>query len=160
LVHRLLGWPGEVDDVVQEVFLAALRGLPRFRNRSSLATWLTRITINECRSQQRRRRLWWLAPSLALRALRGSAARAEATEERTDEPADHPALEREKFERVRLAVGRLPARYREVVVLRYLEQMSIEEISEVLTTRRETLQVRLHRARSLLRESLGELVRE
>src|SRR5262245_54345669 len=49
LVRRLLGWPGDVDDVVQDIFVAALKGLPRFNRRSALATWLTRIAINCCR---------------------------------------------------------------------------------------------------------------
>src|SRR5687767_15254679 len=58
LARRLLGWTGannDVDDVVQDVFLAVLKGLPRFRGHSTLSTWITRITINACRSHRRRR---------------------------------------------------------------------------------------------------------
>jgi len=50
--YRLMGWSGETQDVVQEVFLAALKNLGRFRGRSSLSTWLTAITVNECRKRQ------------------------------------------------------------------------------------------------------------
>ena len=57
LVQRLLAWPDDVDDVVQDVFVHALRSLARFDGHSSLATWLVRIAINRCRSHQRRR---WL----------------------------------------------------------------------------------------------------
>src|SRR5262245_61165392 len=57
LVHRLLGWPSDVDDVVQDVFVDALRNLNRFDGRSSVLTWLTRLTINRCRTHQRRQ---WL----------------------------------------------------------------------------------------------------
>src|SRR5258706_13850898 len=53
LAHRLLGWSPEVEDVVQEVFLAALKNATRFRRGSSLTTWLTTITLNKCRSQRR-----------------------------------------------------------------------------------------------------------
>ncbi len=57
LACRLLGRRDDVADVVQEVFLAAFRNLRRFRGESSVATWLTTITVNKCRSHIRRRRL-------------------------------------------------------------------------------------------------------
>src|SRR4051812_2729487 len=49
LAHRLLGWAGDGDDVVQDVFLTALRNARSFRGQSSLATWLATITLNRCR---------------------------------------------------------------------------------------------------------------
>jgi len=70
LAYRLLDRPDDVADVVQEVFLAAFRNLRRFRGESSLATWLTTITVNKCRSHVRRRRLGlraWL--EIAARAV-------------------------------------------------------------------------------------------
>jgi RNA polymerase sigma factor (sigma-70 family) len=155
LVYRLLGWPEDVDDVVQEVFLAALRGLPRFRGRSSLATWLTRITINKCRSHRRR---WLLSPARWLMGRPDGNGSAQSTHQAP--PADRPMIDRERFERVRRAIHRLPGRYREAVVLKYLEQMSIEEASEALSARPATVQVWLHRARRMLRESLAELMKE
>ena len=53
LAYRLLGWADEVDDVVQDVFLKALRNLTGFEGRSRLSTWLTRITVNTCRTHRR-----------------------------------------------------------------------------------------------------------
>src|SRR5881409_3425290 len=53
LVYRLLGWPNDVDDMVQEVFLAALTQCRRFRGQSALATWLTVIALNKCRTHRR-----------------------------------------------------------------------------------------------------------
>ena len=50
LANRLLGWAGDVEDVVQDVFLSAFVGLKKFRCQSSLKTWLFTITINECRN--------------------------------------------------------------------------------------------------------------
>src|SRR6476646_3374876 len=58
LAHRLLGWGGDPEDVVQEVFLAALRKATDFRGRASLWTWLATITVNRCRRQLRRQALW------------------------------------------------------------------------------------------------------
>jgi len=53
LVYRLLGWPADVDDMVQEVFLAALTKCRKFRGESALATWLTVIALNKCRTHRR-----------------------------------------------------------------------------------------------------------
>ena len=53
LVYRLLAWPADVDDLVQEVFLAALTQCRKFRGESALATWLTVIALNKCRDKAR-----------------------------------------------------------------------------------------------------------
>jgi RNA polymerase sigma-70 factor (ECF subfamily) len=55
LAYRLLGWRQDVDDVVQEVFVAAFKGLKRFRGDCSLRTWLFTITVSKCRTHRYRR---------------------------------------------------------------------------------------------------------
>jgi RNA polymerase sigma-70 factor (ECF subfamily) len=148
LCYRLLGWREDVEDVVQDVFLAALRGLPKFRGQSRVSTWLTTIAVNTCRSCMRRRllRFRWSTP---------------VQRERTDRPgppAERQLMDRERFARVRHAVRRLPPKYREVVVLRYLEEMSIAEVAEVLSVAPNAAEVRLTRARKRLREDLTGLL--
>lgn len=148
LAHRLLGWPDDVDDVVQDVFLAALKGLPRFGGRSWLSTWLTSITVNACRSRQRRRASW-------LRRLAGVRG--------TREPeawnvAPAPEGEFEAGDEVRRAVQSLPGKYREVLVLRYLEELSVRDVSQILGVPTNTVDVRLSRARARLRDRLGSLL--
>ena len=150
LCHRLLGWPGEVEDVVQDVFLAVFRALPRFRGDASLWTWLVRITINACRRQRR----WRI---LRLKLVAGARERPQHAGPATPE---RPSMDRETLDQVRRAVRGLPARQREVVVLHYLEQMPTDAISEVLGIRRNTVQVRLHRARARLRDRLAGLIEE
>lgn len=149
LVHRLLGWDEDVQDVVQEVFLAALSSRKAFRGGSSLRTWLTRIAINQCRKQARRRLLWRRLRRAVAGRRRGGPA-----------PADRQAVDRESFEQVRRAVQALPPACREVTVLRYLEEMPIEGIAEVLSVSRNVVEVRLHRARQKLKEALAGLVEE
>lgn len=149
LASRLLGWPQDVDDVVQEVFLAVWKGLPRFRGQSELGTWLTRITINKCRSHRRKemlrlRRLW----------SKGRQQMADAAS------ADRATLDREKQVEIRRGVRRLPARYCEVVVLRYLEEMPVEKIGQVLELTQNAVEVRLHRARERLKKELAGLLEE
>lgn len=144
LAYRLLGWQGDAEDVVQEVFLAAFKGLKRFRGNAQLSTWLTRITINKCHSYRRRNWRWWR--------------RLEMTDDLIEpRGSDAAVLDRERFEQIREAIQRLPMKYREVVVLTYLEGMSGEAVAETLGIRRGTVDVRLHRARERLKVSLGQL---
>lgn len=147
LCYRLLGWRQDVEDVVQEVFLAALRGLPEFRGQSDVATWLTRIAINTCRAHLRKRFL----------RLRRPAAWPGGPERPSAWPAERRLMDRERFERVRRAVRKLPPKYREVVVLRYLEEMPLPEIAEVLELSRNAVEVRLNRARKRLKQDLADM---
>ncbi|HUT60848.1 MAG TPA: RNA polymerase sigma factor [Phycisphaerae bacterium] len=148
LVQRLLAWPADVDDVVQDVFVSAWTNLRRFDGRSSLRTWLYAIAVNRCRSHHRRRRLRQLV-------FGGG----------QDEPVDAAepsggAAERERRRAVRAAVRALPRRLREVAVLRYLQEMPIAEIADVLKLGRNAVEVRLHRARERLRPLLRDWVEE
>jgi RNA polymerase sigma-70 factor (ECF subfamily) len=148
LARRLLGWSianNDVDDVVQDVFLAVLKGLPGFRGQSAISTWITRITINACRAHRRRR---IVRVALLQRFMRQPAPSAEP--QQPDDDRD------ETNRRVRDAVGGLPNPYREVVVLRYLQGMEIDEMCDVLDVKRSAIEVRLHRARAMLKEVLDE----
>jgi len=150
LANRLLGWPQDVDDVVQDVFVAAFRGLRDFRGDCRLRTWLFTITVNCCRHYRRRylRHARWIrrnenAPSLCL-----------------SEDAQIVAIDAERFSRVRQAVRALPTKYREVVVLRYLQGLETAEICRLLTITANALNVRLNRARERLKGDLNELLKE
>ncbi len=149
LANRLLGWPGDVDDVVQEVFVAAFLGLKKFRGDCCLRTWLSIITVNKCRSHRLRRRLRLRPARVGTEAMAG-----------LDHGGDKAAMDAETFARVRRAVQSLPRKYREVVVLRYLEGLETDEICELLRVTANTMQVRLNRARGRLREQLGDLLEE
>lgn len=152
LARRLLGWSiakNDVDDVVQDVFLAVLKGLPKFRGQSSVSTWVTRITINGCRAHRRKR--------LLRRALYHRWARQAPT---APDPEPPPNERDETHRRVRQAVGSLPNRYREVVVLRYLQGMEVDEMIQVLSLTRGAIEVRLHRARVMLKDELDSLMEQ
>lgn len=151
LAVRLLGWSQDVEDVVQETFVSAILGASRFQGRSSVETWLIRITVNKCRTC-RRRSLLRLDRLLRLRQRSPTPVFAEA--------ADCSALGGETREKVREAVGRLPARDRELIVLRYLEQMDVHELANVLDLKRNAVEVRLHRARERLRNLLPGFVED
>ena len=143
LARRLMGWQGgeEVDDAVQEVFVRAYLKRKTFRGESSLKTWLIRVTVNTCRSMQRKR----LVRMAYLREWIG----------RFVEGKRDRDLERgEAAERVRVAVRKLGGREREVVVLHYLEEIPVREVAEVLGISEGAVHMRLFRGREKLKEML------
>ncbi|NOX57761.1 MAG: RNA polymerase sigma factor [Planctomycetes bacterium] len=146
LVSRLLGWSQDAPDVVQDVFVDVLKAFASFRQESSVETWLTRITINACRRHQRRAAMRRLIPKV-LRYRRGSDFQV------CEEPG---ALEDGDLAHVREAIHDLPPHEREVIVLRYLEQVSVSDTATLLGISRNNAEVRLHRARERLRQALGD----
>lgn len=136
LAARLLGWTDGADDVAQDVFLQVLNKGKHFRGQSSLWTWLATLTVNRCRSIQRRR---WLHDRV-LRAI--APLRPETKRENHDRD--------ETTARIRQIVATLPAAAREVIVLRYFEELTIEQMAEVLGAKRNAVEARLSRARKQL----------
>lgn len=150
LANRLLGWPQDVDDVVQDVFLAAFSGLKAFRGDCRLRTWLFAITVNMCRRRQRRR----------LFRIRTAPIDESCPALCAEESAERAAMDTEALAQVRRAVRALPPKYREVVVLRYLQDLETSEMCELLGISANAMQVRLTRARQQLRQRLGERIEE
>jgi len=150
LAYRLLGWSGEVDDVVQEVFLAVFKNVAGFRGDCRVSTWLTTITVNKCRSARRHR-----FTRLAFLRRLSDEPRAAASPP-TVEGGVAPA----ELDRIRAAVQALPARYREAVVLRYLEGMPVAEVGLALGVSEGATGVLLHRARARLKDRLADLVED
>lgn len=142
LICRLIDSPADTEDVMQEVYVSVLQGLPRFRHASSFTTWVTRITVNTCRTYRRRasRRQW-----LAVGLRRSASVNAEVVQEAVTDDA----------EEVRNAVRQLAAKYREPVVLHYFEHQSIAEVAAILGLKTNTVEVRLSRARRQLRSALA-----
>ena len=148
LVSGRLNWSDEADDVVQEVFLSALKSLKGFRSQSRLSGWLTQIAVNRCHSH-------WRKVGVQRKVL-ASAAR--VVEQIPPPEPETVAMERETFGRVRQAVQDLPQHYRQVVVLRYLKETPMAEVAGVLAISPALVRLRLYRARKRLRELLANLV--
>jgi RNA polymerase sigma-70 factor, ECF subfamily len=145
LVHRLIGWSGDTDDIVQEVFVAALKRQRHFRGDASLWTWLSAIAVNQCRSRLRKRQSWrrWIGF------------------QRERFASDESAVDRdETSQRVRQAVSQLKQDDREVIVLFYLEEQSVKQIAEMLGRTYNAIEVRLHRARHRLAVLLKDFTDE
>jgi RNA polymerase sigma-70 factor (ECF subfamily) len=159
-VKRLVGNETDAEDITQEVFLKALISMHRFREESSLQTWLFRIATNLCRDLHRRRQRekGWL--SLWRRA--------DGEEDTGDECAieipdthDDPekALLREELnDLLQQAMDHLPIAMREVLVLHDVESLSYEEIAQALGIPLGTVKSRLFHARARLRDALSSYI--
>lgn len=154
VARRILVREADAHDAVQDAFLSAFRTLARFDGRASLATWLHRIVLNAClmklRAAKRRpeRSIDELLPTFTADGHRESDSRAWREVPQGElERAQTCALVRAKIEL-------LPASYREVLVLRDLEELDSDEVATMLATTRGALKVRLHRARQALRTLL------
>ncbi len=145
LVVSLVGDSLQAQDICQNVFFKAFRGLGGFRFESCLFTWIYRIALNECRNHLRRRHVF-LVP---LEAIIGSHDEIDAASASDWSNARRAAL--------RAAVMQLPFKMREVVVLKYLEDMSYREMSRVLGCPAGTVASRLNRALAELEERLRPL---
>lgn len=140
--------PGEADDVAQEVFLRAWRGLPRFQERAKMSTWLYRIAFNEAQRRLSRR-----VPPAAEPSLEGEDPIAAIPEPLGAGP-EARALDREFEAILRQALAELPAEWRAAVVLRDIEGLSTEEAAAAVGVRQAAFKSRLHRGRMKLRALL------
>ena len=146
----------EAEDVLQEAYMRAFKSLSKFRGEASLATWLTRITLNEALGSLRRGRSAGQTTTLDSIADHGEdrmilfpIVRAAGDPETSSARADvRRILER--------AIDELPEAFRIVFVLREIEGLSVDETAGYLGIRPETVKTRLYRARRLLRTALGD----
>jgi RNA polymerase sigma-70 factor (ECF subfamily) len=153
LAYRLLNDSGDACDVTQEVFLKVFRNVGHFRARSSLRTWIYRIAVNE--SHNRRR---WLFRhrhnEVGLdEEFEDSEPRERAIPDAGRSPFDR-ALDSEKHALIEEALTRINPSFREAVVLRDVEDLSYEEIAEILQISMGTVKSRILRGREALRQRL------
>jgi RNA polymerase sigma-70 factor (ECF subfamily) len=145
--------PQEADEVVQEVFLRAWRGLARFEERSSFSTWLYRIAFNEAQRRLARR------PPPTASSQPGDEDAIVALPAATGTGPEARTLDREFEQVLAQALAELPADLRGAVVLRDLEGLSTEEAAAASGVRQAAFKSRLHRGRMQLRALLEPYLR-
>jgi RNA polymerase sigma-70 factor (ECF subfamily) len=146
---------GEAEDVVQETYVRAFTHLESFRGDSSLATWLSRIAMNEALGRLRRQRPgveWSTLPQGVLEAQIIQFPRAAS-----DDPEKSMA-QREIQHVVEHAIDELPEAFRLVFITRVIEGMNVEETADILGLKPETVKTRLHRARAMLRDNVEKKI--
>lgn len=132
----ILGDRALAEDATQEVFIRAWKSMAQFRGDASPKTWLTKIAVNVCRNMHRT--AWFR--------------RTDRSVTPEDLPLSAPAEDRTLF----LTVQQMPLKFRQVVILRYYQGMSLDEAAKVLGISRSTAHHRLQKALQLLRIDFDE----
>lgn len=132
----------QAQDITQDVFLRAYKNMHQFRSESSARTWLLSITVNRCKDYLRSWHHRKVAPLEEVKP--------EGVQETPEQQVVH-SLEKESLWN---EVGKLPVKYREVLTLFYLRDLSGQEVAQVLGVSEQSVRTRLHRARKLLRNQL------
>ncbi len=153
LAFRLVRRKDDVEDLVQEIFLKAFQAIRGYNFQSSLGTWLGRIAVNHCydylrRERSSRVRYFGQMPEETQRQIEDRAETATRAE-----GIDHEQAAVVK-ETVKALLERAPADDRVILVLKEMEDYSVEEIAELLGLRQGTVKVRLHRARKRMLKDL------
>jgi RNA polymerase sigma-70 factor (ECF subfamily) len=138
----------DAAEITQDVFFKLFSGLPGFRGEAAFDTWLYRIVSNACRDHARKSRRFLLLDSLFWSSRAGQVMA----------PARGLSLDQAR-EVVRSAIASLPEKFRIPIVLRYVEDLSYEEISKVLECPSGTVAARLSKAHKMLAEKLARLRR-
>src|SRR5262252_3205538 len=164
LVYRMMNDPSDAADTTQEVFLKVFRGMKHFHGESSLKTWIYRIALHEAANRRR----WWfrhkaketsIEPTEPEMPGSGEHAMQMALTDHGTSPFENVAhLEVQR--RVEEELRKVAEPYRTTLILRDLEEMSYEEIAEVLEISLGTVKSRLTRGREALRQRLAPYVRD
>ena len=169
LVYRIVSDPSDAADTTQDVFLKVFRGMKSFHGESSLKTWIYRIALHEAANRKR----WWfrhkahetsIEPAENDRSANGdgflqNAAMQSALTDHHESPFDNVAHV-EVQRRVDAELRKVAEPYRTALILRDLEEMSYEEIAEVLQISLGTVKSRITRGRQALKQRLAPYARE
>lgn len=143
LAYRMCGNAYDADEAAQEAFVAAWRALPNFRGDAKFSTWLYRLTTNVAIDVMRREKRHQTVGDGEMVDLADDADSPQETVERT-----------EQQEAVQKALATLSEEYREVLLLRYMEELDYAEIAEVLQLPSGTVKSRINRAKAALKTAL------
>ena len=143
LAYRMCGNAYDADEAAQEAFVAAWRALPNFRGDAKFSTWLYRLTTNAAIDVMRREKRHQTVGNGEMVDLADDADSPQETVERT-----------EQQEAVQKALATLSEEYREVLLLRYMEELDYAEIAEVLQLPSGTVKSRINRAKAALKTAL------
>ena len=157
MAFSLMKNEADAEDVAQEAFLKAFRKLADFRGHAKFSTWLISITLNEARGRLRRQGILRME-SIDETPEEGGTVSPALLRDWREIPSD--VLERSEMrDLLKAAIGELGPIYREVLLLRDVEEMSIEETSVALAVTQATVKVRLHRARMMMQKILAPQLR-
>ena len=146
IVRGILDDDGEAEDVMQDAYVRAYQHLGQFEGRSTFVTWLTRIAMHEAFTRVERLKRQTNLNDDEIAHMTPTPASSDSPERNVANRELHRALE--------AAILSLPPKYRTVMMVRDVEELSTAEAARVLEISQEAVKVRLHRARALVRRAL------
>jgi RNA polymerase sigma-70 factor (ECF subfamily) len=151
LAYRMLNNRHEAEDVVQETFLRVFKNLDRYDPNQKFSTWIYRIGTNLCIDRLRKRK-----PTYSLDADMNDQEGLDGYSliPSVDQTPESELLMSVTKQLVYNAIDSLPSKYKSVMILRYLQELSLQEISDVLGMPVTTIKTRVHRGREFLRKKL------
>lgn len=154
LCYRMLGNAHEAEDISQEAFIRAYVNIDRYNINRKFSTWLYRIATNLCIDRIRKKK-----PDYFLDAeVKGTDGLNLYSQIQSKElTPDEKVVKMELQELIQMEILKLPEKYRSAILLKYIEELSLKEISEVLDLPIGTVKTRIHRGREALRKQLRNI---
>ncbi|KPL57756.1 RNA polymerase sigma factor SigW [Rossellomorea vietnamensis] len=154
ICFRMLGNRHEAEDIAQEAFIRAYVNIETFNQKRKFSTWLFRIATNLCIDRIRKKK-----PDYFLDAeVSGTEGLTMYSQVAADVQLPEDEVENmELQETIQIEISKLPEKYRSVIVLKYIEELPLQEISEILDLPLGTVKTRVHRGREALRKQLRSL---
>ena len=149
LALSIVGDQAEANEITQETFISALRSLSSYQEKRSFKAWLYTIALNQSRSHLRKGK--------ALERLKTTLNSLFRVETQKQVLPEESIIQNDREAEIWKALNHLDEPFRIVVILRYFHELSIAEISEILSVNEGTIHSRLHTARALLRSALNHL---
>lgn len=151
LCYRIVGNAHDAEDIAQEAFIRAYVNINSFDPDRKFSTWLFRIATNLSIDRLRKKK-----PDYFLDAkIEGSEGLTMYSQIASDDPLPEESVEKLEFQEwIHQEINELPVMYRSVIVLKYIEELSLKEISEILDIPIGTVKTRIHRGREALRNRL------
>ena len=149
LALSITGDTADAHEIAQETFISALRSLSSYKEQSSFRAWLYAIALNQSRTRLRKRKVLEKLKATTTAIFRIETQKQISLEERV--------IQNEKESAIWNELNKMDERHRMVVILKYFQDLSVAEISEILNVNEGTIHSRLHTARERLKEALKPL---
>lgn len=159
LIYRMVGDYDDAVDLTQETFLRVYKGLKSFRGEANIYTWIYQIALNLCRTElAKKKRTSKIIPLDQPMETEEGELEMEVPDESMAPDTIYEGMNLQ--EAVQKALEALPPQYKEVIILHDLQGFSYEEMASLLGTNEQTIRVRLHRARKMLKKLLEPYINE
>jgi len=153
MTRHMTGNPQEAQDLAQEIFLLIYKNIGSFRGESSLSTWIHRVSLNRCLDWQRKQRI--LSPLFSNKEEEDSGDLMDRLPNRQPTPEEQ-FVRKEQIREIHKAIRSLPEKYQKVIILYHFQQMSYQEIADILDLPVRTVETQLYRGKQKIREVLSQ----